>query len=290
MSADSIALSITGKPKDIGGFEVRRLLPVARCRSVGAFVFLDHMGPTTLKAGEGIDVLPHPHIGLATVTYLFEGAILHRDSLGTVQEIFPGDVNLMTAGRGIVHSERSSEETRSKDRDVHGLQMWVALPKEHEEIRPVFSHTPKSALPDLKGEGWHGRLVVGSLFGKTSPVETMNRYFFVDLRLEAGVSIPFAPDYDEAAVYVVDGELDIDGAIVGAGTLAVLEKKPNVLLTSRQEATFVVLGGDALPEPRFMYWNFVSTRKERIERAKEDWRGQRFDRVPGETSFVLLPE
>ncbi|MDF2365846.1 pirin family protein [Sneathiella sp.] len=290
MTADSIALSITGKPKDIGGFEVRRLLPVARCRSVGAFVFLDHMGPATLKAGEGMDVLPHPHIGLATVTYLFDGSILHRDSLGTVQEICPGDVNLMTAGRGIVHSERSSAESRSRDREVHGLQMWVALPKEQEEISPEFSHTSKSALPELKGEGWKGRLVTGSLFGETSPVETMNRYFFADLRLEADVSIPFTPDYDEAALYVVEGEIDIDGATVSAGTLVVLEKHPTVTLTSSKETVCVVLGGDALPEPRFMYWNFVSTSKERIERAQDDWREQRFDGVPGDTSFVPLPE
>ncbi|MZR29155.1 pirin family protein [Sneathiella litorea] len=290
MSTDSITLRITGKPKDIGGFEVRRLLPVAQCRSVGAFVFLDHMGPAILAAGEGLDVQPHPHIGLATVTYLYEGSILHRDSLGSVQEISPGDVNLMTAGRGIVHSERSSEESRATDRSIQGLQLWVALPKEHEDMAPAFSHTPKSALPELTGEGWHGRLVAGSLFGETSPVSTMNRFFFADIRADAGVSIPFTPDYEEAAVYVVDGELDIDGATLEAGTLAVLEKHPTVTLTSMKEAVFVVLGGDALPEPRFMYWNFVSTSQEKIERAKNDWREQSFDSVPGDNSFVPLPE
>ncbi|MBO0332127.1 pirin family protein [Sneathiella sp. CAU 1612] len=290
MTADSIALSINGKPKDIGGLEVRRLLPVAKCRSVGAFVFFDHMGPVTFRTGDGMDVLPHPHIGLATVTYLFEGSIMHRDSLGSVQEIFPGDVNLMTAGRGIVHSERSSEESRSSDQSIHGLQLWVALPKEHEEMAPAFSHTPKSALPELSGEGWHGRLIAGSLFGETSPVATMNRYFFADLRFDAGVSITFTPDYDEAAIYVVEGELDIDGASVEAGALAVLKKYPSVTLTSMKETIFVVLGGEALPEPRYMHWNFVSTSQERIERAKDDWRAQRFDGVPGDDSFVPLPE
>lgn len=290
MTADSIALSINGKPKDVAGLEVRRLLPVARCRSVGAFVFLDHMGPATFRAGEGMDVLPHPHIGLATVTYLFEGSIMHRDSLGSVQEISPGDVNLMTAGRGIVHSERSSEESRARDRCIHGLQLWVALPKEDEEMAPAFSHTPKSALPELGGEGWHGRLIAGDLFGETSPVATINRYFFADLRFDAGVSVIFAPEYDEAAIYVIEGELDIDGAAVDAGTLAVLKKRPSVTLTSMKDTVFVVLGGDELPEPRFMHWNFVSTSKKSIERAKDDWREQRFDSVPGDNSFIPLPE
>ena len=288
--ADSIGLKITGKPKDIGGFEVRRLLPVAQRRSVGAFVFLDHMGPALLAKGEGMDVGPHPHIGLATVTYLYEGSIFHRDSLGSEQEISPGDINWMTAGRGIVHSERSSEAARATERTVHGLQMWVALPRECEEMEPAFVHTPKSALPELSGEGWQGRLIAGSLYGKTSPVATLSRLFFADIRADAGTSLLFAPDYEEAAVYVVEGELDIDGATVEAGTLAVLDARPEVTLTTMKETVFAVFGGDALPEPRHMYWNFVSTSRERIEQAKNDWRARRFDPVPGDDDYVPLPE
>ncbi|MAZ04698.1 MAG: hypothetical protein CMN56_16315 [Sneathiella sp.] len=290
MTADSIALSITGKIADIGGFEVRRLLPVAKRRSVGSFVFLDHMGPAVLKAGQGMDVRPHPHIGLATVTYLYEGSILHRDSIGSVQEICPGDVNWMTAGRGIVHSERSSDAMRRVERPVHGLQMWVALPKEHEEIDPSFVHTPKSELPELHGERWRGRLVAGSLFGETSPVATLSRLFFADIQLEAGASIPFAPEYEEAAVYVIEGEVDIDGASVEAGTLAVLDKNPTVTLTAMKDTVIAVLGGDALPEHRTIYWNFVSSRRERIEQAKEDWKENRFDSVPGDDSYIPLPD
>ncbi|WP_340150874.1 pirin family protein [uncultured Sneathiella sp.] len=290
MTADSIALSITGKIADIGGFEVRRLLPVAKRRSVGSFVFLDHMGPAVLKAGQGMDVRPHPHIGLATVTYLYEGSILHRDSLGSVQEICPGDVNWMTAGRGIVHSERTSDAMRGIEQSVHGLQMWVALPKEHEETDPSFEHTPKSELPELRGEGWWGRLVAGSLFGETSPVVTLSRLFFADIQLEAGVSIPFAPEYEEAAVYVIEGEVDVDGASVEAGTLAVLDNNPMVTLTAMKDTVIAVLGGDALPEPRFMYWNFVSSSRDRIDQAKEGWKENRFDSVPGDDSYTPLPD
>lgn len=290
VGVESIALKITGKPKDIGGFGVRRLLPVAQRRSVGAFVFLDHMGPALLEKGKGMDVPPHPHIGLATVTYLYEGSIYHRDSLGSEQEIFPGDVNWMTAGRGIVHSERSSERTRATDRKVHGLQMWVALPKEHEEMSPAFVHTAKSELPELSGEGWRGRLIAGNLFGKTSPVATLSRLFFADLHADAGVSLLFRPDYEEAAVYVVKGELDIDGATIDAGTLAVLDRRPGVTLTAMKDTVFAVFGGDALPEPRHMYWNFVSTSRERIERAKDDWRARRFDPVPGDDGYTPLPD
>lgn len=285
----SIALRLVGRTEDIGGFAVRRLIPVAARRSVGSFVFLDHMGPAVLEAGQGLDVLPHPHIGLATVTYLFEGSILHRDSLGSVQEIYPGDVNLMTAGRGIVHSERSSAESRRTRRRLNGLQLWVALPKEHEEMAPTFSHTAKSDLPELSGDGWTGRLITGSLFGATSPVRTLSPYFFADLRCETGACIQFAPDYEEAAIYVAEGEIEIDGERVEAGSFAVLESNPAVTVTACKESVIALLGGDPLPERRHMYWNFVSTTRERIEQAKEDWQAQRFPRVPGEESFVPLP-
>ncbi len=290
MSDMSIELRIVGRPRDIGGFEVRRLLPVAKKRSVGSFVFLDHMGPVVMPSGKGMDVKPHPHIGLATVTYLYDGAIMHRDSLGTELEIHPGDVNLMTSGRGITHSERSSDQSRQAEEMVNGLQMWVALPKEHEEIEPSFIHVPEKDLPEISGEGWSGRLVAGSLSGHTSPAEILSRFFFVDIRAQAYSEIDLEPEYEEVAVYVVEGELETDGERIDAGELVVLGSGDTVKLKALSPSIFAVLGGDALPEPRFMYWNFVSTRKETIEQAKEDWRQQRFDKVPGDDDYTPLPE
>ncbi|PHQ70930.1 MAG: hypothetical protein COB93_04330 [Sneathiella sp.] len=290
MTDGAIDLILLGKPRDIGGFDVRRLLPQAKRRAVGPFVFLDHMGPTVIPAGSGMDVKPHPHIGLATVTYLYEGAILHRDSVGSVQEISPGDVNLMTAGCGITHSERSSDAARATDQAVNGLQMWVALPAEDEEMAPAFSHTPKALLPLVSGAGWRGRVVVGELFGETSPVVTRNRLFFGDLQLQAGAELAFTPAYDEAAVYVVSGSVKIDGERVEEGSLAILKDREGGLITASGNTVIAVLGGDSLPEPRHMYWNFVSTRKQRLEQAKDDWQQQAFDKVPGDSEFTLLPE
>jgi len=290
MTHGSIERIISGKPKDLGGLTARRILPVAKRRSVGAFVFLDHMGPTVLAAGQGVDVPPHPHIGLATVTYLYDGSILHRDSLGSLQEIFPGDVNWMTAGKGIVHSERSSELARSSHQALNGLQLWVALPKEHEETEPAFVHTPKQALPVISGEGWTGRLIAGELFGQQSPVSTFTRLFFADILLQATRKILLQPDYEEAAVYVVSGEIEIENQLVMAGELAVLKNKTAAELLARKPSVIAVLGGDTLPEPRLMYWNFVSTQQSLLEQAKEDWQAQRFDAVPEETEFVPLPE
>ena len=290
MESEPVELIISGKPKDIGGFEVRRLLPVAKRRSVGPFVFLDHMGPAVLAPAQGMDVRPHPHIGLATVTYLYEGSILHRDSVGSVQEITPGDVNWMTAGSGIVHSERSSDAARAREQLVHGLQMWVALPKEMEEIKPTFIHYPKAKLPDIYGDGWKGRLIAGALFGARSMVTTLNPLFFADIRADAGAQIALRPDYDEGAIYVVSGRVQIGGRTIEAGELAVLQKHVDVSLTTMEASVIAFLGGDSLPEPRFMYWNFVSTSRERIDQAKSDWRDQRFAKVPGESEFTPLPE
>lgn len=290
MEPHSVDLVITGATKDIGGFEVRRLLPVAKRRAVGPFVFLDHMGPVVLAAGKGLDVRPHPHIGLATVTYLYDGSILHRDSVGSVQEISPGDVNWMTAGRGIVHSERSGEAARAVDQRVHGLQMWVALPLQQQETDPVFAHTPKSELPEISGPGWKGRLIAGSLFGKTSPVTTLNPLFFADIRLDAGADMDLAAGYDEAALYVVEGEIQIDGKPIEEGNLAVLRNYATPTITAVKSSVLAIFGGDTLPEPRFMYWNFVSTSRERIDRAKHDWQHGVFDPVSGETEFTPLPE
>ncbi|TNE41927.1 MAG: pirin family protein [Alphaproteobacteria bacterium] len=290
MTNGAIDFTIEGKVKDLGGFRVRRLLPVAKRRSVGPFVFLDHMGPATLAPGKGIDVRPHPHIGLATVTYLYEGSLMHRDSLGSVQLITPGDVNLMTAGRGIAHSERSAEDTREEAEPIHGLQLWVALPTEKEEMAPEFLHVPKKDLPEIGGPGWTGRLVAGFLFGATSPVVTQSPLFFADLRLEAGAELSFSPQYDEAAVQVTAGEIEIDGETVSEGSLAILNPGAFAVFTARTDAMVAVLGGEKLPEKHFMFWNFVSSREERIEQAKEDWRQQRFDKIPGETEFIPLPE
>ena len=290
MDSSAIELRIDPRERPVGSTTVRRLLPFRSRRMVGPFTFADLIGREELDDATSPSVDAHPHIGLATVTYLYEGSIFHRDSLGSEQEISPGDINWMTAGRGIVHSERSSEAARATERTVHGLQMWVALPRECEEMEPAFVHTPKSALPELSGEGWQGRLIAGSLYGKTSPVATLSRLFFADIRADAGTSLLFAPDYEEAAVYVVEGELDIDGATVEAGTLAVLDARPEVTLTTMKETVFAVFGGDALPEPRHMYWNFVSTSRERIEQAKNDWRARRFDPVPGDDDYVPLPE
>ena len=290
METDTIELILSGSPKDIGGFEVRRLLPVAKRRSVGPFVFLDHMGPAILAPGQGMDVPPHPHIGLSTVTYLYEGSILHRDSIGSVQEIYPGDVNWMRAGRGIVHSERSSDAARAAEQRVHGLQMWVALPKELEEIEPAFVHTPKASLPEIAGEGWTGRLVAGRLFGARSPVTTLNPLFFADIRMQVGAEIPLKPDYDEMAIYLVKGRIEIDGKVIEEGNLAILRKHAKPTVRASEPSVIAVFGGDSLSEPRFMFWNFVSTSRDRIELAKENWRDQRFAKVPDETEFVPLPE
>jgi redox-sensitive bicupin YhaK (pirin superfamily) len=290
MSDRPIEFRIAGRPRDIGGFDVRRLLPVAKKRSVGSFVFLDHMGPVVLPAGKGMDVKPHPHIGLATVTYLYEGAIMHRDSLGTEQEIHPGDVNLMTAGKGITHSERSRDHSRESEERVHGLQMWVALPKDSEEIDPSFQHVSKSDLPEITGTGWSGRLVAGTLCGFSSPAEILSRFFFIDVRADAGSEVDFDPDYEEVAIYVVEGTLEIGLENVEAGELVVLGPGNTVKLKALTSAIFAVLGGDALPEPRLMYWNFVSTRKEAIEQAKEDWQRQRFVTVPGDDDYTPLPD
>lgn len=290
MSDRPIELRIAGRARDIGGFEVRRLLPVAKRRSVGSFVFLDHMGPVVMPPGQGMDVKPHPHIGLATVTYLYDGAIMHRDSLGSELEIHPGDVNLMTAGKGITHSERSGEVSRQSEERINGLQMWVALPKEQETVAPSFLHVPKSDLPEISGPGWSGRLVAGSLHGQTSPVTTLGRYFFVDIRAEADTEIVLDPDYEEAALYIAEGSVEVSGQTADAGELLVFGPGDRVKIRAQEKTVFAVLGGDALPEPRHMYWNFVATDQSAIDRAKEDWRNQRFDKVPGDDEYTPLPE
>jgi redox-sensitive bicupin YhaK (pirin superfamily) len=281
---------IVPRSRDLGGFEVRRVLPSSERRMVGPFVFFDQMGPAQLTAGKGIDVRPHPHIGLATVTYLFDGMIVHRDSLGSLQPIEPGDVNWMTAGRGIVHSERSDSERRQLEEKLFGIQTWVALPRQHEETAPDFAHYEAATLPLLEGEKTHVRVVAGSLYGKTSPVKTLSALFYADAMLEAGAALPLAPEYEERGVYIVNGVVDIAGERFESGRLLVFSAGDTIALKANSAARMILLGGEPMDGPRHIWWNFVSSSKDRIEQAKLDWKAGRFDSVPGDPEFIPLPD
>lgn len=277
--------------KDIGGgFKVRRVLPAAAKQAVGPFIFFDHFGPTDAPADADHDVRPHPHIGLATVSYLYEGSMEHRDSVGSVQRIEPGAVNWMTAGSGIVHSERVPADLAGKPRRSHGLQLWAALPKECEEVAPSFAHTPASAIPSLSVDACHVRVLIGSAFGLTSPVATFSETLYLDIRLEAGGEQLLADLPEEAAIYAVAGAIEVDGVPLAPYVMAYLEPRAGVRVSSDGGAQFVVIGGEPLDGHRFIFWNFVSSSKERLVRAAEDWQHQRFDKVPGETEFVPLPK
>jgi redox-sensitive bicupin YhaK (pirin superfamily) len=271
-----------------GGFTVRRLLPAAAQRSVGPFVFFDHFGPVSAGPEDQHDVRPHPHIGLATVTYLFEGAMLHRDSTGAVQRIEPGAVNWMTAGRGIVHSERTPDDLRGQVRRSHGLQLWVALPAEDEGLPPSFVHTPADALPVLEVGGARLRVLVGEAFGVASPVAVRSPMLYLDAVLSAGDAIPL-PLAEERAVYVVDGAVALDGVPLQPQTLNLVPPGAEPLLSASSEARVALIGGAPLG-PRRLWWNFVATRPERIREAAQDWAAGRFDPVPGETEFIPLPD
>lgn len=287
----SVALKLTGHHKDLGGgFMVRRLLPSAQQQSVGPFIFFDHFGPVTEQPDTNHDVRPHPHIGLATVTYLFEGAMMHRDSLGSAQRIEPGAINWMTAGRGIVHSERAPEDLRGTAYVNHGLQLWAALPKEFEETAPEFSHTPAETIPTASVDGAAVRILIGEAFGKTSPVKTFSKTLYLDVVLGAGKPFTLPPLAEQMAVYPVDGDLLVDGEPLAMHTLATLSTDAGVQLSASTPTRLVVIGGDALDAHRFMWWNFVSSRKERIVQAGEDWAAQTMGQVPGETEFIPLPE
>jgi redox-sensitive bicupin YhaK (pirin superfamily) len=290
-SADAIDLMIVPRSVDVGHFVVRRALPHARRRMVGPFIFFDHFGPAEFHSGQGIDVRPHPHIGLATVTYLFDGEIMHRDSLGTAAPIRPGEVNWMTAGRGIVHSERTAPEHRREGEPIHGLQCWVALPANEEERTPSFSHHDSAALPCLNENGKTVRVVAGDIYGERSPVETLSETLFADVRLTAGTALPFDAAVEERAAYLVAGEVDIAGDSFTPGRLLVFRPGDAITITARSDAHLVLLGGAAMDGPRHIWWNFVSSRKERIEQAKADWKLARFDTVPGDDKeFIPLPE
>ena len=291
-SCDALANVIVPRTVDLGdGFSVRRALPSARTRMVGPFIFFDHFGPAEFRAGAGLDVRPHPHIGLATVTYLFDGEIMHRDSLGTALAIRPGEVNWMTAGRGIVHSERTGAEKRATGSPIHGLQMWVALPKAHEEMSPAFAHHDTVEFPIVAENGKDVRLVVGSAYGAKSPVPVVHETLFADVHLKAGSSVPLDADHEERAVYMITGEIGIAGDKFGPGQLLVFRPGDTVMITAAQDSHFVICGGAAMDGPRHIWWNFVSSSKDRIEQAKADWKTGHFQKVPGdEIEFIPLPE
>ena len=279
--------------KDLGGgFMVRRLLPAAAKRSVGPFVFFDHFGPATEHPGREHDVRPHPHIGLATVTYLFEGAMMHRDSIGSEQEIRPGAINWMTAGRGIVHSERKPDQLLESEYVNHGLQLWAALPKEFEEVEPSFAHTASEAIPEVQEQGARVRVLIGEAFGVRSPVKTFAPTLYLDIVLPAFGILKLPALAPEQALYVVEGLVELDGEVVPPFSMVLLKEGEGAELCAVGDgaARAVIIGGDPLDGPRFMAWNFVSSSRERIMQAGADWEAQRIGQVPGETEFIPLPE
>lgn len=294
--ADAIELLIEGRPRELGGVPVRRVLPVARRRAVGPFVFLDHLGhpghlgPPTLAPGQGVDVPPHPHIGLATITYLFDGGFVHRDSTGAHQPIRPGDVNWMIAGRGVVHSERTAPEARAAGGPLHGVQTWVALPQADEELAPSFEHHPAATLPHLARAGATLTIIAGAAYGATAPTGVRSPTLYVHARLAPGASLDVDDTHAERAVHVVAGEVACAGRAVPAGVMAVLRPGAAVRLHARAAAHVLLIGGAPLDGPRHIEWNFVSSTRARIEQAKADWRADRFPRVPGdEHERVPLP-
>lgn len=285
----AIELLIQPRDKELGGFSVRRSLPTARRQMVGPWIFFDHMGPTEFPAGHGIDVRPHPHVNLATVTYLFEGEILHRDSLGSQQAIRPGDINLMVSGSGIVHSERERPEVSAVAHRLHGLQLWLALPEKDEEIDAAFHHYPASEIPALTVDGVGVRVLMGSAFGVSSPVKVFAETLYVEAHLHTGQRLAL-PAAAERAVYVAQGHLKIRDTPIPEHAMAIVADVPGVILEATAESRIAIIGGEHLGK-RFIDWNFVSSRQERIEQARRDWREGRFPKVPGdESEFIPLPE
>lgn len=290
-SCDALDLVIVPRTRDLGdGFAVRRALPHGKRQMVGPFIFFDHFGPVQFLAGKGMDVRPHPHIGLATVTYLFDGAIMHRDSEGNALEIKPGAMNLMTAGRGIAHSERTPDVQRRDGQAMLGLQSWIALPKGKEEIAPSFQHYSADSLPTVVDTGVTARIIAGSAFGKSSPVEMVSDWFYVEVALQAGATAPLDADHEERAIYLVDGEVEIAGDKFEGPRLLIFRPGDRITVRAVNDVRMMFLGGTALEGPRHLWWNFVSSSKERIEQAKEDWKSGRFAKVPDETEFIPLPE
>lgn len=283
-------IALAPHERDLGGFSVRRLLPSVARRTVGPFVFFDHMGPADFPPGVGIDVRPHPHIGLATVTYLFEGAIEHRDSLGSVQRITAGDVNWMTAGRGIVHSERSPQDLRRTGGRMQGIQTWLALPRELEGCEPAFVHHPAASLPVIELPGVTMRLIAGNAFDRISPVAVASSMFYIAVEMEAGASFVLPDEYAERAVYTLSGDISINEGELASGSMAVLNPSEPVTIQALTPTRLMLLGGAPLDGERFLWWNFVASDRAAIEEASERWRRGGFDMVPGETEFIPLPD
>jgi hypothetical protein len=290
-SCDALELMIVPRTRDLGdGFQVRRALPHGKRQMVGPFIFFDHFGPVQFVAGKGMDVRPHPHIGLATVTYLFDGSIMHRDSEGNIQEIQPGAMNLMTAGRGIAHSERTPDVERASGQSMLGLQSWIALPKGREEIAPSFQHYGAATLPTVQDKGFSAKIIAGKSFGVASKVEMVSDWFYVEVALDADMSAPLDADHEERAIYLVDGEVEIAGDKFTAPQLLIFRPGDRITVKALRKTRMMFLGGSALEGPRHIWWNFVSSSKERIEQSKADWKAGRFEHVPGEHEFIPLPE
>jgi redox-sensitive bicupin YhaK (pirin superfamily) len=287
---NGMTLTIAPRVHDLGGFQVRRAVPSLQARSVGPFVFVDHMGPATFEAGRGVDVRPHPHIGLATVTFLWSGRITHRDTLGSVQDIDPGDVNWMTAGRGIAHSERTPPAVREHAHPVHGMQTWVALPRSHEEAEPGFFHHAAATLPQQRRNGAWLRIVAGRGYGEESPVRVFADTLYVAIDLDADAQVDLDDGHQQRALYVLEGDAQLDGADIPAQHLVVLDPGTRPRLRAKTPVKAMLLGGEPLDAPRHMWWNFVSSSKDRIEQAKLDWVEGRFGAIPGETEFIPLPD
>ena len=289
-ACDAIETIIVPRARDLGGFEVRRALPSTQRQMIGPFIFFDQMGPAEFLLGTGMDVRPHPHIGLSTVTYLFDGEIMHRDSLGTELPIRPGELNWMTAGRGITHSERTPPELRAAGSRLFGIQSWVALSAKDEEMTPDFVHYDAKHMPVLSDESKTVRVIAGAILGASSPVSTSSPMFYADVALRAGAAVPLDADYDERAIYTVSGEIEISGDVFGPAQLLVFRPGDRITVRARADARFMMLGGEPMDGPRFIWWNFVSSRKNRIEQAKADWKAARFDSVPRDSEFIPLPE
>jgi redox-sensitive bicupin YhaK (pirin superfamily) len=290
-ACDAIEHVIIPRAKDLGGFEVRRALPAAQRQMVGPFIFFDQMGPALFRIGKGIDVRPHPHIGLATATFMFEGEIFHRDSLGSAVPIRPGEVNLMTAGRGIVHSERETVTAMAGERRMFGIQSWMALPKSHEESAPAFHHHATQDLPALQADGKRVRIILGTLYGQTAPTQFPHPSFYAEAVLAPGAVLPLDADYEERAIYIASGEIDIGGQTFPAGRLLTFKPGDRISVLALSHARLMLLGGDAMDGPRHIWWNFVSSSRERIDQAKAEWKSGRFDTVPGDAEeFIPLPE
>lgn len=289
-TCSAIDLSILSKEHDLGGFTVRRLLPAASRKMIGPWIFFDHMGPAVFAPGKGIDVRPHPHINLATVTYLFEGEMLHRDSLGNELTINPGEINLMVAGKGIVHSERQREEVKSKNNKLDGLQLWLALPESDEEIDPEFHHYDASEMPTTFIDDVPVKVLIGSAYGVTSPVKTFAKTLYIEAKLNKGQTLEIPDNVQERGVYIVRGKLNAKGSILTEHSMTIIHPDQSVTVTAEQETKLAVIGGEPFSR-RYMWWNFVSSRKERIEQAKDNWKNGDFPIVPGdEAEFIPLPE